>query len=595
MDIVDSAINFVGSAIGSANAAALQALGSIAKTNTFDNNPKAYANCGSWQKGSTDFVAISGHDVVLGTWGNFGDTATIPVPAHLSEPIKKFFSNSNQKAFLVKSLTFRSGKSEASKQATQLTKPNELYVIVPDCHITLFKGWSLDGFHKPRLSKSGKPSKNVNWSKYPKYRVSLEKDFSNFLHYAQKQSTAQVIQLGDLLDVWHVQWMYEKAYDIYHSCITAPTFARMCSRFPVELLGRPHEWPNLDEEGYPQTRYSWWKFLPKYLGSSEGTIRNDWRTKVAPLDVIAIIFWGTDIDEFATPLNPKEFKKLKTVLSVDLKGTCPSWHHSTVPKDESYKEFWVITKKLKESVCLKPEKQGEPLHFLNHSDVEERIRQQYPIIEDLLKSFSEKKGTTFLRGNHDCDKDNLYLQLKFGSSKELTATELRSKMTVKGKAPLDDEAVGLGTETSLCCGFQGRICIEHGDAWDYQNNDQNYFRFSVGTPWSGDHKGDAIDWLGEKVATAAGDDGGYHMPRGSYNDAQLENPGSTLLRFKSWLGDFGLDPPANARAQAIFLSTNDKAKKVRLVVMGHTHIPKLEGDVRKYLEPYSTMVRELLE
>ena len=282
--------------------ASIEAVGSVAESikNIFDYIPRVYANCGRWQNGATDFLVVSESEIVLATWGNylgefegrsiahqgtkdevrereadriersqFEKASQIEGLCKGNKTLLKFFKDAPVgKAFPVEVTSFR---FDEESENFYFTPKGKAIVIVPDCHITYFKGWIIDAFAKPKVLQEQKlngefaitihdqPSESINGHSIE--RESLEADFAEFLSFAHKKprNPSDVIQVGDLYDHWHVQWIYELAYDIYEKECTKSYWIERKLRFPVELLKKP--WNHSET----QRMYdNWWELFPNY-------------------------------------------------------------------------------------------------------------------------------------------------------------------------------------------------------------------------------------------------------------------------------------------------------------------------------------------
>ncbi|MFO1063534.1 MAG: hypothetical protein U0892_06675 [Pirellulales bacterium] len=608
--------------------AAKQAQGSPANHNTHQTLSLRYANCGRWQSGATNFVVVSDFDIVLASWRNYNREAAKDKPwlvkvigeteedyesrcknetkqflrKILNPDLRKFLESNGCYVHNVQNFTPFEDLIEnnynpdalysvCKKVAAKLTSGGKLLFIVPDCHITAFRGWLIDGFTKPdNVSGESDPTiasqTNINGAyhefvaflknkNYATLRASLDDDFQQFVSTAQLSTTSEnIIQLGDLYDNWHIQWMYEFAFDKYAEQLVSPR----TDRFPIELLDNRDR--ALDEKISDELLSNWALHFPKYLNIPDseidketGLIRN-WHTHVCMMDVIAIVFWGYGLDAIDpsfTCLHPDEFIFLKTTLQSPLNWVNQK-HIPTDSLDPSVSLIchvtWKYISKLRASVGAPENEKDMPFDILDKNLTEDRIRKVHKNAASAFSLFQEKKN--YIRGNHDTSALNEYLQNKF-SNCDLTARPEQFVGQKDADKILDDKEVLCPSEITIKRGEDDRILIEHGDAWDRQNNDCNYYRFVVGHPWF-DTPGDYIKSGAAKMVDA--DDGGYHMPKTGYNEEQATSPNSLYHWAGRYAGDFGLEPPTELRVKALFLKSS---KTPRLVIAGHTHLPKLES------------------
>jgi UDP-2,3-diacylglucosamine pyrophosphatase LpxH len=472
---------------------------------------------------------ISENAAVLASWANFrGESKESPSSRNaiwksMPQKIKSFMNKRKDRAFLLDYVLL------PKLEPLYFTERDKLLIIVPDCHIPLFKGWITDGFVKPVL-KDGKPKSPLGG--YFGERESLEGDFADFISHSDADD--EMVNIGDLFEVWQLQWMYEWGFRIYDDWEGETSWWKFWKderRFPKELLARKSAWNPSKNYKCDHSYFS--------LGDSDSVRLQRWRNKVAPLDIMALMLWGLKLPWFATPLTESEYEAVNDLLFVHL----PKVDAGQQNLSEDHKG-WAGVDKLRESVCLG---KSMPLDFTDNARVERRIRKHYPQLASYFKN-KIAEPAKYLRGNHDCKLRNEYLVWRFHLGKSIWWTPDSLEEFVGN----DDEPVNLPPEISRLTGYKDKICIEHGDAFDSVNNDRNYFRFDV--------KGGVLN-------------GGYHTARDLFLGDQLNKPDSNIHKLFTWIGDSGLEAPSEERADAIFRSS--KGKDLRLVVMGHTHLPKI--------------------
>ncbi len=587
---------------------------------TLNLKAQMYLNCGCWQNGRSDFALVSGGEIVLCTWGNFNGELTEPyggvrleflpeLKKEASEPmafesdkIRRFFADAPE------------GRAHPlvhyqAPCGIRFTEPGELLVFGGDCHVHLYKEWICDNFVK--RMKGSEVIKNV-----PPYRVhvgeqqagkngyltkrqTMAQDFYAFIQHALKHAGRKenVIQVGDLYEVWEVQAVFDLAYDVIcdvlkgftgrelelikglndeqirkddrrtgHGTASLPAVsdglrrrAYLVRPFPTSLLADEKRYLQiLDAEktrlGDRMPRNPAWAVLPKYFGiDASNSAAERWQAAVAPKDALALVYWrhGMQIREEASPTGKLLYAPISDTgrWYAPLEGF-PGLQHG-----------------------------HEPLEFLKRDHVIEAIKSAYEpeIPREFWDSF------THIHGNHDTTYPNYLHRCTYDGP---DGRKHWQKRVEKEWIDADDpEATLIDDQLSHVVGPKKQICYEHGHAFDPYNNDLNYYRYAVGVHRSG-HFGtgvsDALDGVdGEHRSRALrfNTDAGY-VKTVRWIEGELLNPTGWLQNTKGELGQEELVKYADHRMEKIF----ERNRRISLVVMGHTHVALLKDRAARVRE-----------
>ena len=228
----------------------------------------------------------------------------------------------------------------------------------------------------------------------------------------------------------------------------------------------------------------------------------------------------------------------------------------------------------------------QPLDFLDLSAIEQRIEDIHSGHKELTPAMWAILKQNYIRGNHDMRRDHPFLQdvLKNGMTHDEARKErIRVDRTKYKKYPMgwlvfDDPDTDFKNEEYQEYGGgtpDGKIRWEHGHAFDPYNHLQSYQRMDERKrPLRSKHK----------FVEDAGLPGGWEATRefvntifmaaykeGNLIDWSKRKFHKTKKKVGGVLGDKVLEWFAKDRAERIF----HNHEEVRLVVLGHTHVPDL--------------------
>jgi hypothetical protein len=544
-----------------------------------------------------DFAVVCNGDIVLSSWQSASylelerDKARIKELFPTNAKIVEFFSG----AFL------QGGRGrirqiwKCPNPDFRFTDEDDLHIFVGDCHINLFKEWAPDNF-----AKNSKP-----WEKQ-RTRTSLIDDFEHFLDYASGHASKEkIIQVGDLYDYWEVQNLYEYAAEVLLSLMIQygggwhrkKGFSD--NEFPASILTDPAKYLKIvdDEkqrledneigfwddtftfayageeriESSHLLRYVHLRCLATYFGidtASEPVRYNDtdkwrkwkenwlngarkkfWEKKPTPRDVLALIYFG---QPFADNRGMSPNAPPVSFPDAGWFGT-----YSDLPWTEAnHAHFREMSTRLKSA--------DKEIDFLNYQDLKGAIESEYG--ESLFQRF------TTIEGNHDMDAPNLWLDQLFeqGNSIEDVKKALSKESLWEDRI---DETFEFPPKITKKLGKKDGIYCEHGHAWDIYNNAKNYSLLEL----------DNV--IGFRKFGLLDIQGGYHACRGwtvsgsPVYDGDMNDASVGFGALPEW-GKRRVDGAATkelilaceTRMKAVF---DNKPDKVRLIVMGHTHGPKI--------------------
>jgi|GEM_PF-6621327 len=204
-----------------------------------DTPIRVYMNVGAWGKRQTLFGLVSGGEVALCSWlehpnsidiktdgkvskfVNLGYKKSVAAKAVPKVKVKRSRPMDERKAKLGDDSKIRAfieaahGKGYAQAGPVALyTAPkgfkfigeDQLLIFFPDMHINLLRSFPCDGFW--RTDARGR-------------KVSLERDLGAMLGFVEEfdganaDVTVRVYHLGDLYDVWHMQGVFDVAYEAF--------------------------------------------------------------------------------------------------------------------------------------------------------------------------------------------------------------------------------------------------------------------------------------------------------------------------------------------------------------------------------------------
>jgi hypothetical protein len=607
---------------------AKQSLGSETTVNTIDTAERIYVNAGCWGPGHTDFMVVSNADIVMGSWGNFKRKASGQHPVKIDEldghPVRRFQVAADASPAVVKQLreSFLTSDNCATKivnyfnqapdgadgrarayplahfrsrgEGFRFTKENELIVFVGDMHVHFFKRWLCDNFVV---------------DKHQNVRRSLATEFKQFIDHSLSHAGGKpnVIQVGDMYEVWETQQVFEHAFSILEDFIQGmPEYSYfddfgkvarskkswMRTPFPWQLLADKDKYKDLANNLFdgPATsifssskesdRSKDQKFsgarppyneaqivLLRYFGisgSGEFDLATKWRTEVTPRDALALLYFRhpRKLDESASPGGESE---------------TPYTSGSGSTKGEVDVANAAVYDRLATG--------NEPMAFTDSAAIIQRIRKEYES-DGLTTAFWE--SFTSIEGNHDRLVPNDWLDTRFPPSPTANATRLKNieeledrEAPYEGKSEWDPKATlengppkGISVSPKMSFrrgptnphGSGQQIVYEHGDAFDQYNIPGNFFLKSLlptGGGWFG-----AYNWV--------------------LNELCADN---ATMGTKGFFADPALVRYANARMKRIFFYNSE----VRLVVLGHTHEAELRDFNKTYLEDSNNQVLAINE
>ena len=525
---------------------------------------KVYVNVGAWQNGHSDFALISGPSIAICTWGNFMNEAHLHdesednhvriegvcEPRCVRNPKDKWLSKSGKIKEFLGGAPLGPGQSRYGRAMVGYTAPGnvrftaegELIVLFGDCHVHLFKSWVCDNFVKPTAGDTGDEELAHG---YFRVRESLIRDFVSFITYArefasQSSKDVEIIQLGDLYEVWEVQGMFELAYQTFEMMrggdkeLAERRFDDSLLSFPSRFRERRNELP-CD-----------WAALADYwdLGHHPECYAERWAKAATPSDVIAMLVHRYGGRVLATEDRVGWFGMADSVE----KG----WWNPPIRRLRT---------------------RNEPLDFRNDAAVISAIQKEYKhqVPVDFWKSF------TGVRGNHDTEAPNRHIERHFGSS-TVSVTETAHSDPAQSVAPPTGGAWA-GKDYWPPNGVAGRknargkrcIWYEHGHAFDPFNNDSDYWR-------SPSRLSKALE---RGVRTVAG--AGYHLTKG-WLVGELLHPTGKYLQVGGQMQDLKAHTGTNGVVGrgGLVRYTEERARyileheaHVRLVALGHSHVPTL--------------------
>ena len=191
------------------------------------------------------------------------------------------------------------------------------------------------------------------------------------------------------------------------------------------------------------------------------------------------------------------------------------------------------------------------LRFHQVTEVEKAIRDFHPLLNNIWKKLK------IIQGNHDTRAENVYFSLRYLKKRNDEALST-------GWVEIDRAQRELPYKT----GLDESIVYEHGNRFDEFNNDQNYYRQKVNifsNIFKGNFSGNILPWNWDAGFAKTGD----------YIANIMQ--GSILTRsFKDWVAGGPLVKYARSLKNDLYEEDNE-SHRIRLVVLGHTHVPELEN------------------
>ena len=573
--------------------ASRQVRGHAPNTNKLNLKVAIYLNPGGWTDGRTDFGIVSGDQLALCSWtpppqGQGGrakvkgsDCGVAQGAAAITRrnPIWRFLFGEKNRIHV-----FGSYRTPAGR--VNFTKKDEMIVFLPDTHLHMFRGSPADGF--TRWEWEEPENQQGKW-----VRKSQVGELIELLKYCRQFKAAggtklKIIQLGDLVDIWHVQLI----------CLQAHHF--LLNELGVPLQGEDdtvprNYWIDATVEGetarikrvaygIPPDDGSWW-----LMNNSSG-----WPNEVPAFDALVLF-----MEALRRRLKAKseEFWR-KFPVPTSLRWVTIDYTDWRKIYDEIKKRYPELNDYWSDFVAIP----GNHDMFVEHPYLGFRYKYAFPPGRFNRTIFAKMKGA---------DRQDAFQKMSnYGITYRDTQPVLTQYMDTTGKLPrfrnrveemethvywVDHEDDGRGCPTAakledgatvdqiteqtktkhgFLTGENNCIWFEHGHAFDAYNNRHTFFREDH--PWN---------TFAEIMATGAGDlrSGFINTFIGisdkfkGYKEGGGPSPDSTKMK----VGNKQLNQYCMERCQKIF-----KAKKgkmgIRLVVLAHTHYPWLIANPRKY-------------
>lgn len=593
--------------VGTIGAVAPTALRSDGKA-VLNERIQVYMNIGAWTGGQSTFGLVSGRHVALCSWmrqptaGGCAGKGIFKSADREAEALKEPGGGSEPN--LIR--TFLQGLRTAdgviykdrgfviyyhrSRLLDAFVDGKTLFVFLPDMHINLFRMLAINAF-----APGGKWATELN-------------SLLNYVRRFSKKNGAtrvRVVHLGDLYELFHVQGLLDACFRQEIRELRKESDVRAISADSVKDSdydddGRPKKLftRHMDKRAYHAGKVT--EFLRKY---------EDKRKKYRDGE-------GIKIDE-----------ALKILSRID--GL--RW-------DEKHRR-----KDIAQLQCVR---RGTKIAVSNLDKIEKAIQEEYPELKDnwdILTGTCVDDNLTseYLRGNHDLREANRYVDGVYNKKQFVEYAERQCmKPNRKGQmstsewkkpwgptksewARMDDELIDEPSPEETKPGTHdwrryasrsGHMWYEHGHAWDPFNNKLVSDRF--------DTHGRKSAELGKKlpggwkvvqdyiIRVLNVDAGPSNVPLvmllfppftilGIVGQLALEGEHAKdegMKKLETWIGDKQLETYSGWRMKGIFHERgkrNGTVMPIRLVVMGHTHVPYMA--VGEFAFPSSQSVRDTTE
>jgi hypothetical protein len=507
---------------------AKQAQGSNA-VNTVDTNIQAYLNPGAWTRGRTDFALVSGSDIVIYSLAPPpNDTRRVRgTNAYAEEQIKDtpaFRLVLALKDGPFPNIYFQGGYKPPTDFL--FTEPDELILFVPDMHINLFRGTAIDGFvTAPRPGKLAESNISI--------LAAFLDAISTFREKYAGRYKLQVIQMGDLMDVWIAQGVF-----------------LMAARY----LEEKKEAARKNNEPLDRISYCYNEITGEmYHSAGQSKFPNYERTRT-----VTFADWPKQANAFdAWMLCLFYLKAEKEAKKEDLWPFLP--HQS------------VVDRLLKTS-----------LDYSVLEQVEESIMKMYA--EEMKESQWNLLLSNRIRGNHDMKGDSSWLRDRHTHDLSDLTYSVKQAWNLPPWQRWDDEKVeGKGYNRRI--GKDQCIWYEHGHSFDPYNHREVWYRE--------DRK--PLD--SERKLLEPPLQGGFQSTLGTISDkvaAIFSLATQKKMETFDYAGDIGLEYYCYNRQARVFLKYAKSGPPVHLVVLAHTHVPHVEDWANYYdwLHPASPPTQE---
>lgn len=561
---------------------------------TINVSPKIFLNCGAWDSGQTDFALVCNGDIVLGSWLTSESHRTA------DDAFYQAFEDNSKIVDFIRSAQAKSrGFIAAQDKIYHCPSRNfrftedELYVFIGDCHINVIREWGPDGFIKHPDDHEIDAGRT---------RVSLIDDFDDFLDHANEHTDKdKIIQVGDLYDFWEAQNLFEGAANVLQGLVWVTPGRTDADGKPIylkemyaPLLSNPALYEKAFEFANQQSYFDPTSIaLAIYFGVANSTddyvSLADGHNSKLPWNYVK---WKTEWQRHVYQKFAENRPTLRDALAMLFHGSGSGHGFSryTMPvniwgplspgafryNQDNFDHFIEQTSNLNDV--------DKPINFLDYDEIKQLIQIQYDTggCSDNGSIWDKFEA---IEGNHDMVIENEFLTEVFGKG-SMTRIEAKNEYADEAKYPKMDMMdidcnLNLPNLTKRV-GKNDCIVIEHGHAWDPYNNEVNFFLFGMDwdpVPLHGGFHACRGWTVGDDLIFG---DMGYD---GDMNDAKFGANPYPLSEWGKRVANAGaieaLEEGNHARACAIFAGYNPVCADVRLIIMGHSHVPRLEKETWK--------------
>lgn len=507
---------------------------------------QSYLNPGAWTGGRTGFGLVSGREVYACSLEPHPDGAAARVRGEQVESIRgpvadlrgslirtnKLDRTKPAQRFLMDGDAqfpglYVFGRYEADAGFAGFTAANDLLVFVPDMHMNLFRQMPIDSFSRTNAQFPGRRDSQVA------QMVTFLDFIDNFAQNTGHQVT--VIQLGDLVDVWHAQSVFLQAHNFLH---------RKAQEYQTA-------------HGAAMTTFD-------YYYNQNNMLLFEQQTPGAQLRTVTLANW---------PANANAFDAWALM--------CLANNFHRLPH----------TKPTNRPMPLPMHLLNVAINYTQRTAIENTIMSNavYPEMTNGRNRWAQLSAN-WIRGNHDMDSDHPFvgggaIQGGWNGATDRYQFKLSDDYwTVhpvqqdRGKWNLRDDKLctllangptGYGSVT----GLQDCVWYEHGHAFDSYNHRRTWYREDK-RPVKKDLR---VRYMRPAIV------GGFMCTLNFVIDAckyYIER-GGAFFELSEWLGDLGLEFYSYDRSHRIFTrygaaAPNGGQGPIHLVVLGHTHVPHLE-------------------
>lgn len=477
-----------------------------------------YLNCGSWTATKTEFAAVMGGELFVGSWSSQPNARKPSQPEIDASPLlRRLLCNADSdRLFLI--------EHKASLQ--EFSPLDQLWVFIGDCHIHGLAGWLCDN-HTRCLDQCPDPEL-VTFTDHLKTNVKPHR----------------VVQIGDLYEVWEVQALVELAYYVIEDLhLGYPVkdeekYTREFKEFSMRLNGpelpptRPSRHGFVDRERDLAAHFAWMleKFPAEFLSDQDRWGQTDadddkpvWETNRRRV----LEYFGLNNSSMERHRTASHW--LKNVTLPDVMALMKFRYQLDFSGYPGLHESWSTPK-----LWLAPEA------------VKEAIRQGNPDLRDFWQSLDQDSTWSSIDGNHDTSTINRHLEIVFSPQSTGKRQRALRRLSREQVAYENDPTASLDVPKLSHSTTNGKVIYEHGDACDFFNNWLDFAKMAF-----------------DRIS------GGYFGTRGRVLDELKER--RAIMAIQDFVADKSLVRAAKRRARRIF----ERHSEVRLVVLGHTHEPLL--------------------